>query len=82
MPAKWGANGRISMIIRDNLSGIASYKGTIDGKFALFELDGKTGRLSFDMDSRRFSKGKNHELEVTVTDNCGNATTYRKAFVW
>lgn len=82
MPAKWGVRGKISMIIRDNLSGVKSYIGKIDGKFALFELDGKTGRLSFVMDASRFAKGTRHELEVVVTDNCGNATTYKNTFKW
>ncbi|MCM1333018.1 MAG: M23 family metallopeptidase [Bacteroides sp.] len=82
MPAKWGIKGKISMIIRDNLSGIKAYHGKIDGKFALFELDGKTGRLSFVMDPDRFAKGTLHELEVTITDNCGNSTAYKKSFKW
>lgn len=81
-PAKWGVQGRVSMIIRDNLSGIASYKGIIDGKFALFELDGKTGRLSFTMDPSRFSRGKQHTVEVTVTDNCHNSSVYKGSFKW
>lgn len=81
-PAKWGLQGKISMIIRDNLSGVASYKGLIDGKFALFELDGKTGRLSFTMDPSRFSRGKQHTLEVTVTDNCNNSSVYKNSFKW
>lgn len=81
-PVKWGVQGRVSMIIRDNLSGIASYKGLIDGKFALFELDGKTGRLSFTMDPSRFSRGKQHTVEVTVTDNCNNSSVYKGSFKW
>jgi len=82
MTAKWSVRGKVSMIIRDNLSGIKSYTGRIDGRFALFELDGKTGRLSFVMDADRFTKGTRHELEVMVMDNCGNSTTYQNAFKW
>lgn len=82
LSAKWGQRGKVSVIIRDNLSGIASYRGEIDGKFALFELDGKTGRLSFVMDPERFEKGRMHKLEITVTDNCGNTATYKNSFNW
>ena len=66
----------ISFILKDNLSGIASYRGEIDGKFALFELDGKTARASFTIDRSRFKPtGKPHKVTMTATDACGNTTT-------
>lgn len=81
-PQLWSKNGRVSFIIADNLSGIKTYRGEIDGKFALFELDGKTGRLSFKMDSARFQKGKSHTVKVNVTDACGNSSNYSGKFHW
>ncbi|MDE6457836.1 MAG: M23 family peptidase, partial [Muribaculum sp.] len=63
-------------IISDNLSGIKSWRGEIDGKFALFELDGKTGRLSFRPDGERFSKTGSHNVKLTVTDAAGNVAEY------
>lgn len=81
-PASWGKRGKVSFIISDNLSGIKSWRGEIDGKFALFELDGKTGRLSFRMDSSRFTKGKSHKVTLTVTDATGNKTDYSGNFTW
>ena len=56
------------MKISDNLSGIDNYRGEIDGKFALFELDGKTGRLNFRMDASRWTRGTKHDLVISVTD--------------
>ena len=81
-PQLWSKNGRVSFIIADNLSGIKTYRGEIDGKFALFELDGKSGRLSYKMDSSRFQKGKSHTVKVYVTDACGNSSNYSGKFHW
>lgn len=81
-PELWGKRGRVSFLISDNLSGIKTYRGEIDGKFALFELDGKTGRVAFRMDPLRFTKGKKHAVKLTVTDACGNKAQYIGNFIW
>lgn len=79
---RWSQSGVINLKISDNLSGINTYRGTIDGKFALFELDGKTGRLWFKMDPSRFTRGQRHDLQIEVSDICGNKSTYNHTFVW
>lgn len=81
-PETWGRNGRVKYVLSDNLSGVKTYRGTIDGKFALFELDGKTATASFVMDPSRFTKGKKHEVTMIVTDACGNTTTSHDTFIW
>ena len=81
-PELWGKRGKVSFIVSDNLSGVKTYRGEIDGKFALFELDGKTGRLSFKMDGKRFTKGKRHAVSLLVTDACGNEAEYKGNFTW
>lgn len=80
-PTTWGT-GKISFIISDNLSGIKSYRGEIDGTFALFELDAKTGRVDFVMDSSRWDKNKKHDIRFTVTDKAGNTSEYNGTFNW
>lgn len=80
-PATWN-KGHISFIVSDNASGIKSYRGEIDGKFALFELDAKTGRVEFDMDPSRWDRHKRHELHFTVTDKAGNTSEYNGSFTW
>ncbi len=80
-PAKW-TGGTVTFKISDNLSGIASYRGEIDGKFALFELDGKSGLVTFKMDQRRFKRNSQHEVKMTVTDACGNSTSVSNRFRW
>lgn len=66
--AKWRTRGRISLKIADNLSGIDTYRGEVDGKWILMELDGKTGTLT-----APYPTGKT--LTVTVTDACGNTNS-------
>ena len=80
-PKQWNS-GTVKLRITDDLSGIATYRGEIDGKFALFELDGKTATITFVMDSERFERGRNHTLSITVTDACGNTATHTSNFHW
>ncbi len=82
MPASWGKKGKLSFKISDNLSGIKNWRGEIDGKFALFEFDGKTGRLSFKMDPARFERSRRHSIKLNVTDACENSSDYSGSFVW
>ncbi len=58
--------------IRDNLSGIESYNGYIDGKWVLFEYDPKTSRISCDLRKLGLEEGRTHTLHVEVADACGN----------
>ena len=74
-PAKWPANECISFRISDNLSGVETYRGEIDGNYVLFELDGKKGLASYRFDNTRLGKGP-HKLIFIVTDACGNQSTY------
>lgn len=65
---------KLAYVISDNLSGIARYRGEIDGKFALFEFDGKNALLSFTPDKKRFPRtGRQHEVVIYVTDAAGNS---------
>lgn len=80
-PAAWNS-GKISFSISDADSGIKSYRGEIDGSFALFELDAKTGRVDFVMDPSRWDKGKKHDIKFTVTDKAGNTSEYNGSFNW
>lgn len=47
---------KVILKISDDQSGLKSYRGEIDGKFVLFELDGKTGRISYRLESNRVKK--------------------------
>lgn len=80
LPAKWVAQKEIKIRLADNKSGIASYKGTIDSNFVLFEHDVKSSVYSYKFDSKRLKKGQNHKLIFTATDACGNTATYEYEF--
>jgi hypothetical protein len=60
--------------ISDNLSGIKSFNGSIDGQWILMEYDYKTGRLWHTFDEKTgFGK---HSFQLIVTDNKDNQKTY------
>ena len=62
-------------VLSDNLSGVKTYRGTIDGKFALFEARRQDGYRIFRNGPVALYKGKKHEVTMTVTDACGNTAT-------
>jgi murein DD-endopeptidase MepM/ murein hydrolase activator NlpD len=78
---KWRGRKQLRLRIADNLSGISTYRGEIDGRYVLFEFDGKTAMLSYDFDDERLHPGYHH-LTLHVTDRCGNRSEYRHAFTW
>jgi murein DD-endopeptidase MepM/ murein hydrolase activator NlpD len=69
---------RIALKIGDNLSGVKSYAGKIDGKWVLMEWDYKTHVLSYKFD-KDIAHGK-HIFELTVTDNKDNISQFTADF--
>jgi hypothetical protein len=70
--------GKMSFKIRDNLSGIKSFNGYIDGRWILMEFDTKTASLWHTFDERT-APGK-HTLEIIVTDMKDNNKNYSITF--
>jgi hypothetical protein len=68
--------------ITDELSGIKSYEGSIDGKWALFEYDQKNDMLTYRFDDKRITKGSKHNLILQVADNKDNVSTFKCDFIW
>ena len=82
-PRMWGRNGRIVLKAKDKETGIRHYRGTIDGKYALFGIPNSiNGNLVYEIDPNRVKRGAKHELEMTATDICGNTTVYKTVFIW
>lgn len=71
---------RIRVRVSDNLSGIASFRGEVDGQFALFEHDVKSNIYTYRYDASRIGTGKTHTLVFTATDACGNKSEYKTEF--
>lgn len=81
--AQWGRTGRIVFKAKDKETGISTYRGTIDGKYALFgKPNSISGNLVCELDPKHVKKGGKHVVEMTVTDGCGNRKTEQFEFVW
>lgn len=65
--------------IEDDLSGIGSYRATINGKFILMEYNYKKDVLTYDFDDKIISDTENN-LKVNVVDNAGNSATFEATF--
>ncbi|MGY3052856.1 hypothetical protein ACVWYG_001052 [Pedobacter sp. UYEF25] len=65
--------------IRDNLSGIKSFNGYIDGRWVLMEFDTKTATLWYSFDDE-VNIGK-HTLNLIVSDMKDNVKTYKIDFL-
>ena len=80
--AQWGRTGKIIFKAKDKETGINTYRGTIDGKYALFgKPNSISGNLVCELDPKHVEKGGKHVVEMTVTDGCGNRTTEQFDFV-
>jgi hypothetical protein len=71
---------RIRFKIDDDLAGIDSYEGIIDGKWALFEYDLKNKLIIYKFDKKRIEMNKRHTLVFKVTDSKGNTAIYEATF--
>jgi hypothetical protein len=71
---------RIDFKISDNLSGIDTYEGEIDGSWVLFEYDAKSDMLSYTIDKSRLKTGMKHDLRLKVVDERKNTAVYKASF--
>ncbi len=69
---------RIFLRISDNLSGVKTYSGKIDGKWVLMEWDYKTKVLSYTFNTD-IAAGK-HIFELTVNDSKDNSSHFTAEF--
>ena len=75
-PRQWLTNYRyLSLVIADNLSGIATYSATLNGEWILMEYEPKTRTLTYTFDDR-VGDARQCDLEVVVSDNVGNTSRY------
>lgn len=79
-PGDWmTAKKTLEIHISDDLSGIQSYQGKLNGKWVLFEYDYKNKKLIHDFQDGVVIEGRN-DLEVRVIDNVGNSTIFETHF--
>jgi hypothetical protein len=78
---KWiSSQSNISFTISDDLSGIKSYNGYLNGKWILFEYEPKLKRITHSFSDGIVAEGENI-LKLIVTDNAGNSTTFETKFL-
>jgi hypothetical protein len=77
---KWLSDKKtIQFTISDDLSGIKSYNGYLNGKWILFEYDNKTRKIIHNFSDGIVAEGQN-ELKIIVIDNMGNSTIFETRF--
>ncbi len=77
---KWMSNQNYLQVkITDDLSGISSYRGTINGKFILMEYDYKKDVLTYNFNDNVNLDTENN-FKLIVIDNVGNSATFEAKF--
>ncbi|MCG2418893.1 M23 family metallopeptidase [Aequorivita sp. F47161] len=77
---KWISNQNFLKVkITDDLSGISSYRATINNKFILMEYDYKKDVLTYNFNDNINLETENN-LKVIVIDNVGNSATFEAQF--
>lgn len=72
-------NNELKVKISDDLSGIKSYRATVNGKFILMEYEYKQNLLTHDFTDGVVTETENH-LKIEVMDNVGNTTIFESTF--
>ena len=82
-PQQWSRSGAVTLDVKDEHTGISSFRGTIDGQYALFgKYNSVNNHIVCYLDPDHVQKGRKHELEFTATDECGNTVTEYFNFTW
>lgn len=77
---KWiSTQNVLQFSISDELSGIKSYDGFLNGKWILLEYESKTNKLIHHFADGIVAQGKN-DLKIVVTDNVGNSAIFETQF--
>lgn len=81
-PASWVNRKQIRIRVRDDKSGVASFRGEINGEFVLFTHDSKSPVYTYLFDDVRLTKGREQHLVFTATDGAGNQSEYKYTFFY
>jgi len=77
---KWMSKEKYLQVkIKDNLSGIKTYRGDIDGKWIRMDYNASKGILKYNFSDLAL-KGEKHTFTLTVKDNVGNSTMLKILF--
>lgn len=73
----WARNRKALFAVTDKETSISSFRGTVDGKFALFTYSSKNGRIALDLKKEGIPHGR-RLIRLEVTDAYGNTAVYEK----
>lgn len=80
--ASWVSGRKIQLRLSDDKSGIAHFRGTINGKYVLFSHDMKSSVYTYIFDDSRLEKGQKQQLQFIATDGAGNVSEYNYEFTY
>ena len=66
-------HGTLRFKIKDDFSGVDSYRGEVNGKWCLFRYDAKNHLLQCDLSEPVFKKQQQNVVNIQVKDKAGNA---------
>lgn len=69
----------LRLSLTDDFSGVASYRGKLNGKWILLEYEPKTNTLTYNFNDTKL-ESTTCVLEIIATDNVGNTTTFNSKF--
>lgn len=78
----WNKTKNIKVKISDNLSGIKSYRGMIDGNWVLMEYNYKENVLTYFFDEKLKQTATEHNFTIVVTDRKMNTTKADFKFIY
>lgn len=75
----WANNGVVRLSFEENETSLKNFKGTLDGKFVLFEYNSKNKEFTLDMKKENVKRGL-YDLRLVAVDECGNEAVFEKEF--
>lgn len=69
----------LQFTVSDDLSGVKTWEGYLNGTWILLEYDPKTKKLVHQFEDGIVAEGKN-DLKIVITDNVGNSTIFETQF--
>ena len=75
----WSRNGVVKFSFEENETSLKKFKGTLNGKFVLFEYNSKNSEITLDLKRENIKRGL-YDLRLVVTDKCGNELVYERKF--
>lgn len=73
----WQKRAKLVLSFEENETSLKSFKGTLNGKFILFEYNSKNSEFTLDFKKEKVKPGV-YELRFVAIDRCGNEAVYER----